>query len=452
MNRRSPPLKRPEPSVARFRLWWLVAPGSLRADVVLLLLFAAFFTLGQLQRFQSGQLVMYAFDVVIVCWLSLHWRWVVTTARANLHWLRLHPLALLTVAWVVASCAAGVYLSASARGLLVLIRLVTYTLFAFSVGTFFQTNRWLARVLLSWLGMSVVLLGILQFAIIPDTRFLFSLGWDEHYYRLIGTLFDPNFTGMLIVLTQLYLLSILRHHSRQLLIIVLSSSALCSMALAVTYSRASYTVWVLLLLLALISSQILPLAHVFKRILFIVVLGVVFGVTFLLAPKPGGEGVNLYRTRSIQTRVDGTTAQFSSRTDLSLWLGSGLFVPTQPGPVVVPTTPTTYPANTDLPNRSQLPDNLLALLLSGTGIIGTLLIIASAISGLRWLRTQEVALMAAVGLTLLHSQANNTVFQPFVFLFLMLAVASPLLKAKVLPKHSPTYRRSATRKTNRLPH
>src|SRR3989344_442832 len=47
-----------------------------------------------------------------------------------------------------------------------------------------------------WMGV----VGLFQYWLIPDMRFLAILGWDDHYFRLVSTQFDPNFTGLLLVL------------------------------------------------------------------------------------------------------------------------------------------------------------------------------------------------------------------------------------------------------------
>ena len=61
---------------------------------------------------------------------------------------------------------------------------------------------------------------------------LARLGWDDHYYRLISVLFDPNFTGLILVLG-LILIYFNRPRSWWLYAIHL-------LALLLTYSRSSY--------------------------------------------------------------------------------------------------------------------------------------------------------------------------------------------------------------------
>src|SRR3989338_6680935 len=47
-------------------------------------------------------------------------------------------------------------------------------------------------------------LGLGQYIFLPDTRFLLSYGWDEHYWRLIGTVLDPNYMGVMMGMIVLF--------------------------------------------------------------------------------------------------------------------------------------------------------------------------------------------------------------------------------------------------------
>ena len=40
-----------------------------------------------------------------------------------------------------------------------------------------------------------ILFSLGQYLLLPDLRLYKNLGFDDHYYRLAGTLLDPNFTG-----------------------------------------------------------------------------------------------------------------------------------------------------------------------------------------------------------------------------------------------------------------
>lgn len=133
---------------------------------------------------------------------------------------------------------------------------------------------------LKYLCLALAVLGLLQYLVIPDTRFLASLNWDDHYYRLISTVFDPNFLGLIFVLGLiLFNLQIL-------------PSLILLIALLLTYSRSSY-----LSLLAVILAYVI-LKKKFKFLLLILVF-----IFLPFLPRPGGEGVKLERVFSINQRL-----------------------------------------------------------------------------------------------------------------------------------------------------
>jgi hypothetical protein len=140
-------------------------------------------------------------------------------------------------------------------------------------------------------GVASAVLGLLQYFFLPDTRFLFYSGWDRHYYRLIGSFLDPGFTGMIFVLTLILIVQKFRGKNflRHLLL------AVCYLGLALTYSRASY--------LAFIVGMIV-LAWLKKSWQLFIVPLLVLLMTFILLPRPGGEGVKLSRSSSIESRVN----------------------------------------------------------------------------------------------------------------------------------------------------
>src|SRR3989304_8999963 len=54
------------------------------------------------------------------------------------------------------------------------------------------------RKYLLFFSSAIAVFGLAQYILIPDTRFLAVLNWDDHYYRLLSTLLDPNFTGIIL--------------------------------------------------------------------------------------------------------------------------------------------------------------------------------------------------------------------------------------------------------------
>lgn len=92
------------------------------------------------------------------------------------------------------------------------------------LNSFLYTVRFASYILLAWLiisdafpalknipqilsfsGLGLAILGLMQFIFLPDLRFLATSSWDPHYYRTVSTFLDPNFLGAFLVLTLLLL-------------------------------------------------------------------------------------------------------------------------------------------------------------------------------------------------------------------------------------------------------
>ncbi len=149
--------------------------------------------------------------------------------------------------------------------------------------------------LLYSLGVITAILGLAQYAVFPDVRSLAVAEWDPHYFRVVGTLLDPGFTGLILVFTLIFLtLNPLKNR----LINLISWSA-SYLAFALTYSRSSYTAF--LVSMAYIAWKI-------KGWKFFLGILLLFTVTVAILPRaPDGEGVKLERTSSIQARIDSWT-------------------------------------------------------------------------------------------------------------------------------------------------
>lgn len=107
-------------------------------------------------------------------------------------------------------------------------RFFLYLVFAVSV---FSLKKDLSKsFILS--GFAIAVLGVLQIIFLPDLRFLAAQGWDPHYFRLVSTFLDPNFTGAFLVLTLILI--------TQKAKINLFFFTLVYLALLLTFSRSSY--------------------------------------------------------------------------------------------------------------------------------------------------------------------------------------------------------------------
>jgi len=148
-------------------------------------------------------------------------------------------------------------------------------------------------VLLSLVIVAVViaLYGWLQYLLFPDLTNLIYFGWDDHYYRLVSTFIDPAFTGILLVLGTLSALAYVAVSKRSFLIGIV---VFLMISLAFTYSRASF--------ISLILGYFVFLWKKNKTAFFALIFLFFFFVVLL--PSPGGEGVKLGRTSSIQQKID----------------------------------------------------------------------------------------------------------------------------------------------------
>jgi O-antigen ligase len=142
-------------------------------------------------------------------------------------------------------------------------------------------------------GGAVAVFGLIQYFAWPDLTSLKYIGWDPHYYRLAGTFLDPNFTGIILVLTIILLISKFKPS-----IIHYSLFFILYLSLALTYSRASW-----LAFLGGVGSWFW-LKKRKKGIGAIILIIIIIAITAAVLPRgPGGEGVRLERTSSVLSRV-----------------------------------------------------------------------------------------------------------------------------------------------------
>ena len=178
-------------------------------------------------------------------------------------------------------------------GSMYLTRWTVYSLFFASIIQLIKSSK-IVHLLYS-LGIITAILGLAQYLVFPDVRALAVAEWDPHYFRVVGTFLDPGFTGLILVFALIFLtLNPLKNR----LINLISWSA-SYLAFALTYSRSSYAAFLVSM------TYIAWRRKSLKFFLFIIIL---FLTTVYALPRsPGGEGVDLERTSSIQARIDSWT-------------------------------------------------------------------------------------------------------------------------------------------------
>jgi hypothetical protein len=376
-----------------------------------LMLIAGLISLGQLQRIQlTNHVAIYVHDLAIFSWLLA---WFLPNQKTITHcftslFRKLPATVFILLGWVVVGLVINqLRLGWHLNAWLYLGRLSMYFLFAYSLYQHPKISNSFFKLVLLYLGISHAVLGLLQYWFLPDTRFLRALGWDDHYYRLIGTLFDPAFIGIWLVMSFWFIQSLTKNK-----VILLSSRILYLVAIVLTFSRSSY--------LAFFLSGLLYVGIYLKKSHFSYLKwgGIIIFIclmSFGLARKPSGEGIDLSRTTSIWARSDYAQQALKSMTPLDWIIGRGVFTPlifklSKPNPVTT--------------SHSGTVDNIWLFLVVYLGLPATLLtLVIVGHTGVFLIKNNP--LLATVFISLLtHGLFNNTLFQPFIWAYWWIGVSA----------------------------
>jgi len=199
------------------------------------------------------------------------------------------PLLLFLVIGVISLIPAIFYFGplASLVGLMYLIRFGLYSLF-FMVISKLLSAKDLSRLTMI-LGITFVITAWAQYLFFPDIRTLQIANWDAHYYRVVGTLFDPGFLGIILLFFLIFLLNF-----KELKYKILWG--ITYLAFVLTYSRSSFLAF-------FVATGFIAWRQ--KSGKFLLGMWLLMAVTLPLLPRASdGEGVKLERTNSIQARID----------------------------------------------------------------------------------------------------------------------------------------------------
>lgn len=373
-------------------------------QLAVLCLFFSAFSFGQLGRVELGQASIYAHDVLLLTWLWLtrHSTWqklkdlqTITSARKKL-------LFGAFLGWVLLGMSVAYWQTGNPVPFLYLARIGAYLVFSFSLFSREKIARLIVKSLQLSSGIYMVVFGLMFYWLLPDTRFLYLFGWDDHYYRLIGPLLDPNLSGLLYIIIGWLFWGF---KSKVPAPLWLSGLLLTTTAIVLTYSRATY------LALAVSALYYLWLKKYMLKLPMIIGAASVLFLIYYLAPKPGGEGIDLLRTSSIQARMS-TTEQYLAQLQPHHWvIGTGFYTPL---------------SITLEHSHAQVPDNILVTLFVQTGVGGTLIALLLVLSSLTLYSRQPLEIQAAVVAVLIHSQFNNSLLEPFIFLMLGITIVTNL--------------------------
>lgn len=139
-------------------------------------------------------------------------------------------------------------------------------------------------------GVSVAILGFVQYIFYPSLRNLLYQGWDEHYYRLFSTFLDPNFVGMFFVFS--FFIGLFLYNKRWQIQISIGQ-IIIGVALILTYSRSSFLAFLAGILVFVILTR--------KKVLL---LSIIFGgLIYAGLPNHGIDANRLFRSESASARI-----------------------------------------------------------------------------------------------------------------------------------------------------
>lgn len=250
-----------------------------------------------------------------------------------------------------------------------------------------ESKKLIGRYLL-FVAVIVAVTGLLQYLLLPDVSFLKALDWDDHYFRLIGSFLDPGFTGAILALG-LFLAYILLSWT----------VAPIYTALALTYSRASYLMFLL---------GFAVIAYYKKSFRILLFAAVILTATIFVLPKSTGEGTKLSRENSIIARIN------NWKQTVAVWNKSPLFG--------VGFNTYRYVLNIPAQSHSGGADSSIFLVLATSGVFG--LTAYLYLLAVMWRLSKNNLLFRVSFLgVLVHSFFNNTLFYPQVMEWLWLILA-----------------------------
>lgn len=354
---------------------------------ILLTLFFFLLSLGQIQRFQlTPQIAVYMHEVVLGGMILISGREIVNFYSNFIPRIRRKKwLSYFIIFFFVQTFLYQIW-HFDLLALSYLLRLILYAqLFPITwlaVHNLVFTKKQIYMLLV---GMSILIavLGFFQYLLFPDTRWLLAMGWDDHYYRLISTLFDPGFTGLIIAAGLVIYLKVFTQKNN--LINDSLTGLFFMLAILLTYSRATYLAIGVVLLFNVIFAK--------KRVLYFIIFCSFALIPFL--PRPTGEGVRLERTASITSRITSNHQALGSLSLTKVIWGRGLYRDI-------------VPAGSDLPSHAGVPDNSFIFLFVSLGVSGVALGISALWELRRWLlREPLLSLLILIGV---HSMINNSLF------------------------------------------
>lgn len=285
-----------------------------------------------------------------------------------------------------------------------LIRWVIYAGIFFVMSDFDKDFKKKISKVLIIVGSLIVVFGYLQYFFYRSLKNLFYLGWDEHMHRMFSVFFDPNFAGAFFVLFFLFLVSMLLKEKSFLIGIL---SVLTLGAVFLTFSRSA--------LIMLIVSSSLLFTLVNKKIWIAMLLGIIFLVIIVSSKYFYIENINLFRVFSSEARLE------TAKKAIEIVQSNPIF---GVGFNAYRYAKFEYDLRSDnsrmLSHADAGVDNSFLFVLATTGIVG---FISYLFLWFRILKIASILAIASITGILVDSMFINSLFYPFIMLWLWIIIA-----------------------------
>ena len=254
-------------------------------------------------------------------------------------------------------------------------------------------------------GFGIVLLGYVQLLVYPDMRNLIYLGWDDHYYRMVSTCFDPNFAGIFLVLYLFFIVEKGRELRKKKLVLFYGFTGIITfLAIFLTYSRTAF--------LALIVGGALYLFFL-KKVRYLLGLGLLSVVLIFFLSNTQYESLNPLRTASINARfLAGENAITIIKNNPVLGVGFNAYR--------YALERYNLSSDTKYPQHGEAgTDNSLLFVTATTGLVG-LMAFLFLWGKIVLLRKKSPAFLASITALFIGSLFINAIFYTFLLLWIIL--------------------------------
>lgn len=273
-------------------------------------------------------------------------------------------------------------------------------------------------------GLALTAFGLIQYIAFPDLTQLKWLGWDDHLFRLTGTILDPGFTGILLVLT--IFLAMITKLTKPIKAVAIG---LPTIALLLTYSRASYLSFI---------AGFMVFVYLKGKIKKGMLLSALFIVSLFFLPRASSAGTELTRVFSIVGRIQTWSNAITIAKDNPVsGVGFNLLRYTQRSYGFVGDDWETSHSASGI-------DNSYLFVLATTGVLG-LVIYLSLLQQMVKIFVKnkgaysDASILALASLTAVctHAFFNNSWFYPWVLIwiwYLLAAIEPSNVKKKLTPR------------------